>query len=94
MAAVDPNQRPDTPEFLEYLHDIWHGECGDRRQEIVFIGQQMNQKLIETQLNAALLIDAELEQTPQVWRGWRDPFPMWQQALEDEAESAIELVRA
>ena len=93
-AAVDLNQRPDTPEFLEYPHDIWHGECGDRCQEIAFIGQQMNQKRIETQLNAALLIDAELEQAPQVWRGWRDPFPMWQQALEDEAESAIELVRA
>ena len=54
----------------------------------------MNRNLIETQLNAALLSDAELEQTPQQWQGWRDPFPLWQQALEDEADSAIELVRA
>ncbi len=93
-AAVDPNQRPDTSEFVAYLHDIWHGEYGDRRQEIVFIGQQMNQAAIESQLNAALLSDAELEQTPQVWQGWRDPFPLWQQALEEETDSATQLVRA
>ena len=54
----------------------------------------MNQAAIEAQLNAALLTDAELEQTPRVWQGWRDPFPLWQQALEDDLESAIELVRA
>ena len=95
-AAVDARQRPDTPEFATYLHDIWQGEYGDRRQEIVFIGQNMNRALIEQQLNAALLTDAELESTPQQWQGWRDPFPAWQHALEEDSdlESAVELVRA
>ena len=93
-AAVDPAQRPDTPEFVTYLHDIWQGEYGDRRQEIVFIGQQMNQSLIEAQLNAALLTDAELEQTPSQWQSWHDPFPAWQPALEADEDSAMELVRA
>ena len=93
-AAVDPNQRPETPEFVTYLHDIWHCEYGDRRQEIVFIGQNMNRALIEQQLNAALLTDAELESTPQQWQGWRDPFPVWQHAQGVDDESAAQLVRA
>jgi G3E family GTPase len=77
-AAVSKAQWPDTSEFTAYLHDIWNEPFGDRRQEIVFIGQNMNREKIEAQLNAALLTDEEMRLGETAWRRFPDPFPRWQ----------------
>ena len=49
---------------------------GDRRQEIVFIGQGMDevQPRLEAALDAALLTEAEWELGPDVYEDWDDPF--------------------
>jgi G3E family GTPase len=89
-AAVDPWQHPQDDDFKAYLEGIWQAPYGDRRQEIVFIGANMKRTEIETQLNAALLTDAEMALGPTAWSTLRDPMPRWAQA--DAMESALETV--
>ncbi len=48
---------------------------GDRRQEIVLIGIELDRPRLEALLNAALLTDEELYLGPEVWKNYNDPFP-------------------
>ena len=79
-------------------HDISKGgEWGDRRQELVFIGERLNQKALESVLDECLLNDAEWADWQQVMRNedldddqkrdaledlFEDGFPAWPE--EDE----------
>jgi hypothetical protein len=53
---------------------VWEPQYGDRRQEIVFIGMQMDRAAIEAQLDAALLTEGEMEDGPGTWKQLNDPF--------------------
>ncbi len=59
------------------LDEVWQEPWGDRRQELVFIGQALDRQSIEADLRAALLTDAELEDGPAIWSQYPDPFPLW-----------------
>jgi G3E family GTPase len=72
MEAVDL----DDPETLEYYQSVWQQPYGDRRQEIVFIGQGMDREALELLLNDALLTDEELASGPKAWSKFPDPFAM------------------
>ena len=48
FAAVPPEQRDLTPEFEEQLRALWHPVYGDRRQEIVVIGIDMDEEALRT----------------------------------------------
>ncbi|MDD2760705.1 MAG: zinc metallochaperone GTPase ZigA [Methylomonas sp.] len=70
--------QPQWPE--DYLQDIqanWVEPFGDCRQELVFIGQNVDAKKVSRELDACLLTDAELAGGPLVWRTYPDPFPVW-----------------
>lgn len=60
------------------------GLYGDRRQEVVFIGIEMNQPELEARLNKALLTDEEMELGPEGWLTFADPFA----AMFDNPENA------
>ncbi len=64
-------------EMGDFLTEVWEEPWGDRRQELVFIGQAMNEPEFRSQLDAALLTHEEMEAGPLGWAGLTDPFPLW-----------------
>ena len=81
-AAVPPESHPDKDEFRAALAKLWHPEVGDCRQELVFIGQGMDEIHIYDELNACLLTDEELSDGAESWICLPDPFPIWQNPQE------------
>ncbi|MEM9352303.1 MAG: GTP-binding protein [Planctomycetota bacterium] len=82
-AAPDDEWPEDTPENAELLEDIrseFDDPFGDRRQEIVFIGIEMDRPVIESMLEDCLLTDEELAFGPDRWVDFEDPLPTieWQ----------------
>jgi G3E family GTPase len=74
LAAGPTDEGVDDPELADYVGKVWEPEFGDRRQELVFIGMQMDQALIESRLNATLLTDEEMAAGPEAWRHYDNPF--------------------
>ncbi|ADH98257.1 GTP-binding protein [Salisediminibacterium selenitireducens] len=63
--------------IAEYLSDEqnrkeWDPAYGDRKTEIVFIGQHLDREAIEAELDACLLTDEEMASD---WTKMTDPFP-------------------
>jgi len=74
-ASVPKEQWP--AEYLDDIESQWEEPYGDCRQELVFIGQNVDAKKVCMELDACLLTEAELAAGPDVWRNYRDDFPQW-----------------
>jgi G3E family GTPase len=83
-SAVDPQDWPDDPEYRARIESKRDGEFGDRRQEIVFIGIEMDRVHVTRMLDACLLSDAEMQLGETAWRRFPDPFPTWRLVAEEE----------
>lgn len=75
----------DDIENLEYREQVWQEPYGDRRQEIVFIGTQMDRAEICARLDDALLTTDEMTGGPEAWKKLENPF----QAMFRENENAL-----
>ena len=72
--------RPDSdwPASLAVQAEIrrgWHPDHGDRRQEIVFLGSEMDRKEITSCLDAILLTDAEMGEGVETGWMWLSDAP-------------------
>ncbi|MFV9503412.1 MAG: zinc metallochaperone GTPase ZigA [Oscillochloridaceae bacterium umkhey_bin13] len=76
-AAMPQDAVPDDPDEEALLVKVWDGEWGDRRQEIVLIGQAMDEAALRADLDACLLSEAEMDLGPERWELFEDPFPAW-----------------
>ena len=81
-AAVPQERWPTDAESLAELKEGWSEPYGDRYQEIVFIGQDMDQAAIVADLQRCQLNPAETRQGMDAWHKLPDPFPHWQRMEE------------
>lgn len=88
-AAPEEEWPEDTPENQELLADIkfeFQGKYGDRRQEIVLIGMDMDRPVIESMLEDCLLTDEEMKLGPKAWEDYEDPLPQADWEYSDSME--------
>ncbi len=83
-AAMPEDAVPDDPAEEALLASLWHPEWGDRRQEIVLIGQDMDEAALRARLDACLLTDAEMALGPEGWATLADPFSAWDGVAGDD----------
>ena len=67
---------PQSEELDAYIEKYWEEPFGDRRQELVFIGANIDWPALQAQLDAALLPE-DVEYTAGVRYRAVDPFPRW-----------------
>lgn len=76
-ATIDPAAwQVDDVDRAEILKSF-AGPYGDRRQELVFIGVEMDRERITKRLDEALLTNTELAAGPKAWLNFADPLPVW-----------------
>lgn len=75
--AISKNHWPEDKEQIDYIMEKWCEPYGDMRQELVFIGQELDQEFVTKTLNNCLLTDEELAQGESYWKTLPDPFPAW-----------------
>lgn len=76
-SAVDRAEWPEDPQSLAEIQANSRAPYGDRRQEIVIIGRNMDQAALRAKFDACLLTDAEFALGPEAWARMPDPFPQW-----------------
>lgn len=84
-AVVADEEWPEDPEMRQEILKDWQPTWGDRRQEIVFIGMQMEQDWLTQRLNDCLLRDEEFDQETLSFMKLPDPFPQYAPAEPQEA---------
>jgi len=78
-AALDQKHWPEDEESLQTIRTLWQEPFGDRMQEMVFIGQNLNRSQIESALNSCLLTDEEMTVPVAEWKTrFEDPFGAWE----------------
>jgi G3E family GTPase len=80
FAAVPEERWPADPQWREGIRKQWHGQHGDRRQELVFIGIGMDETRLRAALDACLLTNEEWRAGVRAWARLPDPFPRWSEA--------------
>ena len=78
--AIPKNNWPTDEEYLASIEKQWVEPFGDMRQELVFIGQGLDQQGMTQALNECLLSEEEVLRGKEYWSTLQDPFPTWEQA--------------
>ena len=75
--AVPKKDWPTDEEYLENIKKTWVEPFGDMRQELVFIGQELQKEKIITALDDCHLKEEEVLKGRSYWDTLEDPFPAW-----------------
>jgi G3E family GTPase len=76
-ASIDKANWPTESSYLSEISCTWQEPYGDRRQEMVFIGMNMDEANLRERLNHCLLTENEVKQGEKKWKKFKDPFPEW-----------------
>ncbi|MBF6035869.1 GTP-binding protein [Pseudomonas sp. P155] len=74
---VPKEQWPQDQESTAAIMENWMSSVGDCRQELVFIGQNIDFQQLSAELDACLLTDEEMALGVEGWRLLPDPFGPW-----------------
>ena len=77
--AIPKKDWPTEPEILADINNKWVEPFGDMRQELVFIGQSLNQQAMIKALDDCLLPEDAVLKGKDFWRTYNDPFPIWEE---------------
>jgi hypothetical protein len=80
---------PEEETIREAIRGEFRGPFGDRRQELVIIGRDLDRQAIRERLDACLLDDTEMRIGPVGWHHLPDPFPAWEAETDDETDIAV-----
>jgi G3E family GTPase len=78
---VPKNQWPQDEESTATIMKNWLAATGDCRQELVFIGQDIDFAQLTAELDDCLLTDAEMALGVESWRLLPDPFGPWHEEV-------------
>ena len=76
--AVPEEDWPTDPDYLASIKKQWVEPFGDMRQELVFIGQGLDQKAMTKALDKCLLNEEDVLKGKKYWAILNDPFPAWE----------------
>lgn len=80
-ASVPRERWPDNATWREHIDRSWDSVYGDRRQEIAFIGSDMDEAALRCRLDACLVRDSKAPfMKTRAWKSLEDPFPVWKRA--------------
>lgn len=79
-AAVPLDDWPSDPAAQAEIRSAFVAPYGDRRQELVFIGVDLDRPLLQSVLNECLLTDEEMAAGVTSWAQYADPFPAFEAA--------------
>ncbi|WP_411565958.1 zinc metallochaperone GTPase ZigA [Pseudomonas orientalis] len=74
---VPKSQWPQDEESVAAIMGNWQPSTGDCRQELVFIGQNIDFAQMRAELDQCLLTDEEMALGVEGWRQLADPFGPW-----------------
>ena len=77
--AVPKKDWPEDEQYLASIKEQWVEPFGDMRQELVFIGQDLDQKKMTHALDECLLSEEEVLKGKVYWSTLDDPFPLWEE---------------
>ncbi len=85
-AAAPKSHWPDDDDAWKSIMKEWQKPFGDRRQMLVYIGQDMPKDQMLVELNKCLLDDQEMALGTEKWAELNDPFPAWLTTAEADAQ--------
>lgn len=85
-SSVSESLWPEEEHVRAALRAEFRGPYGDRRQEIVIIGQGIDERAIRERLDGCLLDASEMKMGPVGWTQLPDPFPAWEPEPIDETD--------
>ena len=77
--SVPKQDWPTDKQALASIEANWVEPFGDMRQELVFIGQNLNETKIKEALDDCLVTDEDMLKGEEFWTTLNDPFPPWQE---------------
>ncbi len=83
---------PEDADSFQHIKSRWQEPYGDRQQELVIIGMQMDKAALSAQFDACLMTEAEIALGMEAWRTLPDPFPQWSVNLPAEEDTVEEVL--
>ncbi|GAA5932117.1 uncharacterized protein JCM15063_001124 [Sporobolomyces koalae] len=92
LCETDENQWPEHPEVRKKMKADFKGRWGDRRQELVFIGESISTitPLLTAELDDALLNDSEWQEWQKIMKSTKKSMMKKQEKLEQLFEDGFE----